>query len=375
MLIPFYQLVMDRADLDWFRTHMGSNRCFPVELRSGEQSWSGWIGFRGRYSRQFAKPSFDLWFDRAQPFEGQLQLHLSAAFRDPSLLRSRLAHTIFADLGVPTPRAWHVWLLLNEDAIGLYTAYESMDEAWLRRQGHEQGTIYYGVGGEGNFGLINPKTDRPKRRLLLGYEKCYPADDEMSDLEELIYQVALPDDEEFAEQIDSVLDVEVCLRWLAGITFTSHTDGLAHNYALLRYPGSRWQISPWDCDGTWGRGPDGSRVPPDWLPLGGAGENYLVARLLATERWRSRYLDLLAELLDTTLTPDRLRGHLAPLYQSIRSLALEDGNKAFPNHHFLREPAYIREWTADRITYLQAEIARWRQDPPISADGTPPLAR
>jgi spore coat protein H len=357
--IPEYHLTMDPADLDWLRAHVGSRRCFPVELRVDGQRWSGWIGYRGRFSRRFPKPSFDLWFPQTARFHGQLELHLSAAYRDPSLLRGRLAHAVFADLDVPTPRAWHAWLTINDRAVGLYTAYESMDQAWLEAHGGTGGTIFYGVGGEGNFGLINPKTGEPKKHLSVGYEKACPDDDDMSALEELLLQVTLPDDTEFTDQIATVLDVDQVLRWLVGIVFTSHTDGLMHNYALVRRTGQRWQLSPWDCDGTFGRAPDGYRVPADYMPLAGVGENYLVLRLLRSRPWRRRYLELWDELLATTLTLANVEKHLHPIAREIRATAQADGNKAFSNTTFLREPAAIRAWVRVRTAFLRAQVAEW----------------
>lgn len=357
-VVANYQITMESTDLVWFRNHMGTDRCFPAQLTVDGQNWSCWIGYRGRFSRRFAKPSFDIWFDRKQPFFGQTQRHLTSAYRDPSLLRGRLAHELFSDLDVPTPSADHVWLSFNDDAIGLYTAYEALDSRWLERHQLPDGAIYYGVGGEGNLGLINPKNGKRKRNLDAGFEKCHPQDESTADLEELILAIVLPDDPVFADSIAQVVDVECCLRWLVGIMYMSHTDGLAHNFALLRPGGKRWQISPWDCDGTFGRGPDGSRVPAEYLPVHGGGQNYLITRLLHTPRWRARYRELWTDLLPTTLNPERVLGRMEVLCAEIGPQVVQDGNKGYSDTMFQKEPAYVGRWLQKRVAFIQRQVAQ-----------------
>lgn len=358
MPVPEYYLRMDPADLKWFASHLGTPRCFPGSLRVGVEHWPIWIGYRGRYSRRFPKPSYDLWFPPEAPFAGRRQLHLNAAYTDPSLLRARLSLSLFADLEVPVPAAWHARVSLNGREQGLYTVIESLDGTWLRRHGLPGGSIYYGVGGEGHFGLINPLTGRPKRYVTLGYEKCHPPDDDFSDLEQLIYQVALPAQEDFAAGIEQWVDVEEVLRWLVGVVYVSHIDGLTHNYAVFRGWDGCWVISPWDLDGTWGRVPSGMRRPADHMPLHGGGGNYLVARLLALPRWRRRYREIWDWALAGPLAPERVIDRLYALFAEVQPAALADPRKPYQNSTFLRERPRMRSYVAERTAFLRRELAR-----------------
>lgn len=354
--IAEYELEMDPADLRWFRSHVGTDRIFPGSLRVGSESRSVWIGYRGNYSRWFRKPSYDLWLGDGPLLQGHHSLHLNAAYRDPSLLRGRLAMQVFADLGVPTPGVWHIWLRLNGGDLGVYAALESLDAAWYQRQGLPSGPIYYAVGSQGNFGLLDPQTGRRKKLLAAGYEKCHPHDEEFDDLERLIYQITLPAADDFASGINSALDVDGYLRWLVGLEFVSHTDGLVQNYALFRPQGGRWQVSPWDCDGTFGRMPDGYLLPPDDMPVGTGEDNYLIVRLLATPRWRRRYCETWEEALETTLTPGRVNERLQAIYQQIRPWVLADERKRRSNSTFLREPTAIRRYVAQRTVYVRQRL-------------------
>lgn len=362
--IPEYHLELNPPDLHWFRNHQGTDRCFPAQLRIGADTFAGWIGYRGRLSRWFSKSPYDLWFEPGAGPEGQTCLHLNPAYRDPSLLRGRLALSLFAELGVTAPRAWHVWLTMGGRPLGLYTALESLNAGWLQR--HQQtGSIYYAAGGKANFGLVNLDTKQPKRYLAMGYEKSHPDDDDFSELEELIYGITLPPDHEFEQQIDTVLDAEGCLRWLIGLEFTSHTDGVVQNYALLRPAGGRWQISPWDCDGTFGRTPFGQRLRANQVVVGTGEDNYLLVRLLHTARWRRRYLELWQEALAGPLAAKGVLAHLDAIYQEIRPYALADVSKRGVDSTFLREPAHIRRYVWERTAFVRHALAdrasRWRE--------------
>lgn len=355
------RLSLDPADLKWFRRHVGTERCFPATLSTDEGSWPVWIGYRGNYSRRFRKPSYDIWFSEERSFHGHLRLHLNAAYRDPSLLRGRLSLETFAALGVTTPEARHVWLTINDRTMGLYVQYEALDAAWFMRHGLKPRSIYYAVGTDGNFGLLDPLTGRPKRYVALGYEKCYPADDDFTDLETLIYGITLPEEDEFGDVIERAMDVESILRWMVGLEFTSHTDGLVQNYALFRAMGGRWQISPWDCDGTWGRMPGGYPLPVDDMPVGTGEDNYLLVRLLATPRWRNRYLEIWEEALAGPLACDRVEQRVKAIHGEIRTHALADWRKRRSDDLFLRQPLEIRRYCAGRTAYVLRRLSELRK--------------
>ncbi|HWI51411.1 MAG TPA: CotH kinase family protein [Symbiobacteriaceae bacterium] len=356
MPVPVSELELDAADVQWLRSHRGTPRCFTCTLQAGAETHSGWIGFRGRYSRWFRKPSFDLWFDPSSPSGGLRRVHLNAAYRDPSLLRGRLALDLFAALGVPVPRCRHIWLRLNGRDLGVYTEYESLDAGWLSRNGFADGPIYYAVGDQGNFGLIDPDTGRPKRYMIQGYEKSHPGDDDFSDLHSLIRQITLPDDPEFAAEIGEVIDVENCLRWLVGVLFMSHTDGLVQNYALFRPGQAKWLISPWDCDGTFGRGPGGGRLGADYLPPDHGQENYLVARLLQTEFGRRRFREIMAEALSGALAAERVLERMESIYGEIRPEARADPLKRYSNTTFRRERGLIRTYVEERTRLVKQAL-------------------
>jgi spore coat protein H len=354
--LPEFELEMDDADLKWFRQHVGTPRCFEASLRTNGASWPIWVGYRGNYSRRFPKASYDIWFGERRPFSKHRRLHLNAAYRDPSLLRGRLALSIFDDIGVPTPAAWHVRVSLNGRDRGVYTALESVDAGWVDRQAGEPDAIYYGVGSLGTFGLVDPYTGEKKRDLSAGYEKAWPPDEEYADLKDLIYAITLPDHGQFEDEINHVMDVESVLRWLVGLEFMSHTDGVVQNYALFRSVGGRWRTSPWDCDGTWGRMPNGDPLGAHEMDVATGEDNYLFVRLLATRRWSQLYRTLWSRLLDGPLSVGHVDERLSAIYHEIREDVLTDSHKRRSNNLFLREPARIRQYVKERIPIIRSRL-------------------
>lgn len=352
MSVPEYRLRMDNHDLAWFLKHPGTNRWFPVELQTEHERCQGWIGYRGRSSRWFRKPSFELCFQRPG-FSGHDRLHLNAGYRDPSLLRARLCLDLFAQMGVPTPKAWHATLSLNGKRFGLYTTVESVDQSWLSRNGYADGPIYYAVGNHGTLGYVDQETGRRKRYLAKGYESAQPGEDSFADLESLVHSVVLPDEGAFDKLIASIVDVDCFLRWFIGVEFLAHTDGLVQNYALFRPRGGRWLISPWDCDATLGRLPCGQPQEGDEMRLGTGTENYLAVRLLASREWRPVYHALWERLLADELSLPRITERLDEIFAEIRSEGLHDKRRKWSDTVFLRQPNEIRHWVSDRTKRIQ----------------------
>lgn len=347
---------MDNHDLAWFLKHPGTNRWFPVELQAETERYQGWIGYRGRSSRWFRKPSFELCFQ--QPgFRGHDRIHLNAAYRDPSLLRARLCLDLFAQMGVPSPKAWHATLSLNGTQFGLYTAVESVDQRWLSQNGYADGPIYYAVGNHGTLGYLDQETGKRKRYLATGYESALPDEDCFAPLETLIHSVVLPDQGSFDRMITSIVDVDCFLRWLIGAEFVAHTDGLVQNYALFRPRGARWLISPWDCDATLGRLPCGRPQRGDEMPLGTGSENYLAVRLLASKVWRPVYESLWQQLLAKELSLPRITERLDAIFSEIRHAGLHDKRRRWSDSVFVRQPKEIGRWVADRTRIIQAMMS------------------
>src|SRR4030042_1365034 len=66
-------------------------------------------------------------------FHGIRKIHFNNGWSDPTLIRDVISYEIFAEMGVPAPRASIVDLYVNDHHLGVYTMAEAVDTALLAR--------------------------------------------------------------------------------------------------------------------------------------------------------------------------------------------------------------------------------------------------
>jgi spore coat protein CotH len=72
-------------------------------------------------------------FNRARNFYGVKKVFLNNGWSDPTLIREIVALEVFAEMGVPTPRASLVDLWVNDTHLGVYTMVEMIDRTFIAR--------------------------------------------------------------------------------------------------------------------------------------------------------------------------------------------------------------------------------------------------
>ena len=70
-------------------------------------------------------------FNRARNFRGVKKVFLNNGWSDPTLIREMIAFKVFADMGIPTPRAALVDLWVNDIHLGVYTMVEMVDQTFI----------------------------------------------------------------------------------------------------------------------------------------------------------------------------------------------------------------------------------------------------
>lgn len=317
------------VDLPWAkgRVTLAGQRFEPVGLR---YKGNGTIGD----SRHTAKKSIKVDLDRhgaADRFQGSPTINLHAGAADPTKCRETLGYSLYRAAGVPAPRTALAEVRLtvpdkfDQELLGVYTVVEAVDKAFLQdRLGSSEGLLF--------------KPERVRDIEDLGedwtaYEQAYePARDakpeEAARLMAFARLVAQADDQAFAEQIESFLDVEAYLRFLAATAFVANTDSffvLGHNYYLYLHPTSgQFYFIPWDVDRALGNFPGvlGSNAELMKLRLTHpyAGEHRLTERLLAIPRVGERYQAILQELTATVFEKARLVKELAAIEAAVGAL-------------------------------------------------------
>ena len=70
-------------------------------------------------------------FNSARNLDGVKKLVFNNGFSDPTFMREIIAYEIFAQMGIPTPRASFVDLWMNDTHLGLYTMVEAIDKSFI----------------------------------------------------------------------------------------------------------------------------------------------------------------------------------------------------------------------------------------------------
>jgi spore coat protein CotH len=82
------------------------------------------------------KPSLKVklnWSVPGQRFRGLEELTFNAMNDDHSMMHERIGYALYREAGVPSARATHAVLMLNEESYGLYTHLETVDEHLIER--------------------------------------------------------------------------------------------------------------------------------------------------------------------------------------------------------------------------------------------------
>jgi len=149
-------------------------------------------------------------------------------------------------------------------------------------------------------------------------------------------------DETFADEIETVLDVDEVLRFLAVSAIIVHLDnyiGLCHNYYLYDNDGI-FVIIPWDLNmafGTFNYGLNRNQLLNYYIdePTGGpSAQRPLVSRLLKHPPYLDVYHGYLQELLASSFSGEHMNSRIDELADQIRPYVKADELKFFTTAQF-----------------------------------------
>ena len=177
------------------------------------------------------RPGLTLNFNRAakgQKFHGLEKLHLNNSVQDGSLMNEMICADLYLAAGVPTARATHAVVQINNRKLGLYVLKEGYDEEFLKRNfKRTDGNLYDG-------GFLND-IDQP---LKLDEGKTPANHEDLKALVNAAYERELPKRQ---QRLEALLDVDRFLSFVALNMLTCDWDGYVakpNNYRLYFNPES-----------------------------------------------------------------------------------------------------------------------------------------
>lgn len=283
------------------------------------------------------KKSFKIDLDRrggSGRFGGSKTINLHCGVTDPSKCRETLGYELYREAGVPAPRTALAEVHITvpgkheNELLGLYTIVEEVDKPFLRdRFGADRGLLMKPEGvrdfeDQGDDWESYDRAYEPKRK---------PTKAEADRIVAFARLIQASDDAAFAREIDSYLDIDNYLRYLATTSFLANSDSffvLGHNYYLyLDAETNRLLFIPWDLDRAFANFPIlGSNTQQMDLSLTHpyGGNHRLTERLLAVPGVSERYRELLEELAGTAFDKERLLARLQELEGETAELVERD---------------------------------------------------
>lgn len=218
-------------------------------------------------------------YTEGQSFHGLNKLSIQNNFSDATMMKEYMSYWLFRRMGVDAPLVSYVWLTVNGEDQGLFTAHEKTDESFLERTAAGEGTIYKPE--DGDMAL----DDEEMASLMSGNsaahdggggaDLAYKDDDEQS-YPDIFDNAQTADDAETRAQViralkalsaredlDKHLDTEEIIRYFAVhdflVCYDSYTGPMLHNYCLYVHDG-KLAMLPWDYDSAFGSFPPDAKM-------------------------------------------------------------------------------------------------------------------
>lgn len=235
-------------------------------------------------------------YEDDQTLLGLDEFVLNNNFADPSYMREILSYQAMAAIGETVSKASFINVYINGELYGLYTMVESVDDSFLDSNfGNNDGTLYRMDQGSN---LVYKEDDS------LASANIKNGDDESKD--DLRYMIKVLNDMPAGEKgdIESVLDVDSALRYIAANTvlesYDSYSGQFAQNYYLYNNDGV-FTLIPWDYNMSFGgfMGGQLSTIDIDEPISGTKLENVpLIKNLLSVPEYKERYYDILEDFIE-----------------------------------------------------------------------------
>ncbi len=320
----------------------------PVTLSHGGLTWTevgmrykGNTALKDAWQKGVRKLSFRLEFDRYeadnpvlqnQRFYGFKKMVFASGHGDPSLMREKLAASIFREGGVPAARAGFARVYLDSGQgpvyFGLYTMVEDPTDAMLKAQF-----------GDGSGNLYKPEPEGAKLKKFVRDDMVKKSNSRVGDWSDVMafiqaLNASLSDSAAWRKGLEARFDVQGFLKHLALNQAMQNWDAypfMAHNYYLYADPnrGDRLRWFPWDLTQSLlpmvrGGVDTGSVLLPeitaDWP---------LVRNLLDDPVYSKRYKDELKAALSGAFSQSKVSARMDAYFQLIAPyVAGSEGERA-----------------------------------------------
>lgn len=241
-------------------------------------------------------------FDKQQTFHGMSKFHLNNSVQDDTYLHEWLCEDLFRAANLPATRVSHARVWLNDRDLGLYVLKSAFDKDFLKRHFKDaKGNLY-----EGGFVQdIDVELEKEEGK----------GPDDRSDLTALLNACREPDIDLRWQKVDSLLNVDHFISFMAMEMMVDHWDGytLKHNNYRLYFDSNtqKAHFIPHGMDQVF----NNANASVIDLPSSIVGSSVML-----NGDWRERYRKRLAELLTLFSPTDNILRRVDVAHQRLQAV-------------------------------------------------------
>jgi spore coat protein H len=259
-------------------------------------------------------------YDKGQSLAGLTTFNLHNNAMDPTFLREAMSYQVFRDLGVPASRtAWALVYLTVESVhdrklVGLYTVVEEVNKSFLKDHFGSGDGLLLKPENAFNLPYLGDKFERYEKMYRPKSSYTQEMGQQVVEFLKLIHQA---DDQTFDQKIETYLDVDAFLRFIAANAILGNMDSFlstGHNFYMYVHPRTlKIHFIPWDLNLSFGTF--------DWVgsirdqadlslmhPY--VQKNRLTERVLKIDRFAKAYRDEIRRMTQTSFVTGRVVGQI-----------------------------------------------------------------
>ncbi len=365
--IPIIQIITHDPIISGPKTLSRMILNYPDKERTSDNNWAG-IKQRGWSSLKYDKKSFGIGIysdkDIDEPllqsyFDLKLNQKwiLDAMFVDQSRLRNKSSFDLWSSMSGPANhigvKSEFVEVFINHQSQGIYCFTENYTEEFLNM--NSQSVLYKGIDNSETTHFDDLAEDTPNSALWDDWEQKFPDPSETivwNDFEVLSTLIVNGSNTVFKNNIAQLIDLDNVIDYFLFINLCGGTDNVGKNWLFFKQdPSAKFNILPWDMDGTWGRSPFADEITYSTIITNNFferleetdPENY---KLRLKERWEAlRLLEFSETNLINLFTTN---------FNQLKSYEIVDlENKLWRTKLNLEnEQSYIISWIYNRLEFL-----------------------
>ncbi|MFK8045417.1 MAG: CotH kinase family protein [Crocinitomicaceae bacterium] len=283
---------------------------------------------------EFAEFSNDYPEINGQTFYGFPALSMSSNYNDPSVMREKVACDLFREFGVPTPYSafYELYVDYGDGPVyfGLYTAVEVVFETMLVKQfGSESGNCYKPEDEGATFSTSGFNLTDFANKTSGG-----TGESDIQLLYDFLHSTDRTNDTNtFKINLESVLDVQGFLKWLAANTTIQNWDTygrMTHNYYLYNDPSDNlinW--IPWDNNEAFQEGKQGGALSFEFNEISDS-DWPMIGYILSIPGYENNFKAHILDFVFNTFEPTKMEAYYSKLQTIIQtSVENETSNYSF----------------------------------------------